>query len=223
MKILINIEAQRSTKSYKLGYHLDNRVIFYIARMISAQKEVEFKKSDYDNLKAVRSIWICMDAGNDEDSINRIRLKQETIFGKNMELNNLDKVQGVIIRLRNNENAETSKNQLIAMLEELLKKESAEVKKKRLSEEYGLKMSIETERRLSNMCNLSEVIEEKYLQQGFEQGVASGITKGIEQGKLQGRIIARYEDGMSIEQIAEKSNTSVDEVKEILRQNGIVF
>ncbi len=40
---------------------------------------------------------------------------------------------------------------------------------------------------------------------------------------IQGRIIARYEDGMSIEQIAEKSNTSVDEVKEILRQNGIVF
>lgn len=223
LKILINIEAQRSTKSYKLGYHLDNRVIFYIARMISAQKEVEFKKSDYDNLKAVRSIWICMDAGNDEDSINRIRLKQETIFGKNMELNNLDKVQGVIIRLRNDENAETSKNQLIAMLEELLKKESAEVKKKRLSEEYGLKMSIETERRLSNMCNLSEVMLEKGIEQGITKGIEQGITKGIEQGKMQGMVIARYEDGMSIEQIAEKSNTSVDEVKEILRQNGIVF
>ena len=125
-----------------------------------------------------------------------------------------NKVQGVIIRLRNNENAETSKNQLIAMLEELLKKESAEVKKKRLSEEYGLKMSIETERRLSNMCNLSEVM--------LEKGIEQGITKGIEQGKMQGMAIARYEDGMSIEQIAEKSNTSVDEVKEILRQNGIM-
>ena len=32
--------------------------------MISAQKEVEFAKSDYDNLKPVRSIWICMDAGD---------------------------------------------------------------------------------------------------------------------------------------------------------------
>jgi hypothetical protein len=101
------------------------------------------------------------------------------------------------------------------MLEELLKKESAEIKKKRLSEEYGLKMSIETERRLSNMCNLSEVM--------LEKGIEQGITKGIEQGKMQGMVIARYEDGMSIEQIAEKSNTSVDEVKEILRQNGIVF
>jgi len=61
------------------------------------------------------------------------------------------------------------------MLEELLKKESAEVKKKRLSEEYGLKMSIETERRLSNMCNLSEVM----------------LEKGIEQGKMQGMMVCQ--------------------------------
>ena len=30
IKILINIEAQKSTKVSKLGYHLDNRIIFYI-------------------------------------------------------------------------------------------------------------------------------------------------------------------------------------------------
>ena len=54
--------------------------------MISAQKEVEFTNSDYDSLKAVRSIWICMDAGDDEDSINRISLTQEVLFGKKMNL-----------------------------------------------------------------------------------------------------------------------------------------
>lgn len=64
-----------------------------------------------------------MDAGTDEDSINRISLKQETIFGKEMKLTNLDKVQGVIIRLRSKENIKKSKNILIAMLEELLGKE----------------------------------------------------------------------------------------------------
>ena len=31
--------------------------------MISAQKSVEFDNSDYDNIKPVRSIWICMDEG----------------------------------------------------------------------------------------------------------------------------------------------------------------
>ena len=60
LKILINIEAQKSSDAGKLGYHLENRIIFYLARMISAQKQTEFFHSDFDNLKKVRSIWICM-------------------------------------------------------------------------------------------------------------------------------------------------------------------
>ena len=160
-------------------YKVDNRIIYYLGRMISAQKEVEFTKSEYDNLKSVRSIWICMDAADDEDSINRIVLSQETIFGKDMDLSNLNKVQGVIIRLRNNENSEESKNTLIAMLEELLKKESADIKKRRLSENFGLVMDAEAER-MNEMCNLSEVILEQGLKQGIEIFVIDKIEDGVD-------------------------------------------
>ncbi len=177
---MINIEAQKSSKVSKLGYHLDNRIIYYLGRMISSQKEVEFTKSDYDNLKAVRSIWICMDAGDDEDSIIRLNLTQENIFGRSMDLPNIDKVQGVIIRLRSNENSEESKNTLIAMLEELLKKEVADVKKKRLSEKYGLEMSRDTEEKVNVMCNLSEVVLEKGYEEGIEKGIEKGFAKGID-------------------------------------------
>ena len=172
IKILINVEAQKSTSPSKLGYQLDNRIIYYLARMISAQKEVEFAKSEYDNLKAVRSIWICMDTADDEDSINRLHFVQETLYGKDINFENLDKIQGIIIRLRENENAETSKNTLIAMLEELLKTDSKESKKKKLSEKYGLIMNTDTEGRINTMCNLSEVL--------LEKGVEKGIEKGIE-------------------------------------------
>ena len=34
----------------------------------------------YDDLKAVRSIWICMDSANDADFINRIRFTQENVY-----------------------------------------------------------------------------------------------------------------------------------------------
>lgn len=44
IKILINVEAQRSSDSAKLGYHLENRIIFYLARMISAQKQTPQKR-----------------------------------------------------------------------------------------------------------------------------------------------------------------------------------
>ena len=170
IKILINVEAQKSTNKHKLGYQLDNRILYYLGRMISAQKEVEFVNSDYDNLKAVRSIWICMDTADDEDSINRIHFVQDTIYGKEMKLANLDKVQGVIIRLRKNNNLKESENKLIAMLEDLImRNDSFSVKKQKLSE-YGIVVDLETERRLNTMCNLSEVMIERGLEQGLEQG-----------------------------------------------------
>ncbi len=46
---MINIEAQKSTNTSKLGYHLDNRIIYYLGRMISAQKEVEFVRKFWTN------------------------------------------------------------------------------------------------------------------------------------------------------------------------------
>lgn len=182
IKFLINIEAQKSTDKSKLGYEIDNRLIYYLGRMISAQKEVEFVHSNYDELKHVRSIWICMDSADDEDSINRICLKLEHVYGKPVELHNLDKVVGVLIKIRENENVQESKNILIRMLEELLRKESAAEKKRKLEQEFGLVMTAETERRIGDMCNLSDVLIEKALEQGIEQGIAQGIEEGITQG-----------------------------------------
>jgi len=69
MKILINVEAQKFSDPSKLCYHLENRIIFYMSRMVSAQKQTEFNHSNYDDLKRVRSIWICMDNDEDGDSI----------------------------------------------------------------------------------------------------------------------------------------------------------
>ena len=202
IKFLINVEAQKSTNPHKLHYHLDNRIIFYLARMISAQKEVEFTKSNYDDIKAVRSIWICMDANDDEDSINRICFTQENVYGKKMELPNIDKVQGVVIRLRKRENAVTSRNYLIAMLEELLRKEDVQRKKKNLEEKYGFVMSVKTEGRLNEMCNLSEVILEKGLEKGEVLKLIVQVCRKMQKGKTVEEIAEDLEEPkQTIEQI----------------------
>lgn len=155
-----------------------------------------------------------MDSASDEDSIIRIVLSQDTLFGKDVLLPNLHKVHGVITRLRSNENSEKTKNELIDMLEELLRKDSPDSKKQKLLDDYGLKMSDATERSLGEMCNLSEVLIERGDKQGFERGDKHGFERG--------KIIARFEDGMSIEQIAKKSNVTVDTVKDILKKNGLI-
>lgn len=183
IKILINIEAQKSSDPHKLGYHLENRIIFYLARMVSAQKQTEFYHSDYDSLKRVRSIWICMDNGEEGDSIEEISLGRSTVFGKAQKPYQVDLMQGIIINLRSGKNLKNSQNILVSMLEKLLSQMDIEEKKRILAEDFGMVMTAELEGRMETMCNLSEII--------VEMGIEKGIEKGIEQERVNaiGRMI----------------------------------
>ena len=177
MKFLINLEAQRSSDPGKLGYHLENRIIFYLARMISAQKQTEFYRSDYDNLKKVRSIWLCLDNSEDGDSIEEISLNRNTVFGNKENPYDIDLMRGIIINVRNGEIIKDSQNTLISMLEKLLSDTGVEEKKRVLTEEYGMIMTTELEGRMQTMCNWSEAIMERAMEKGIEKGMEKGIKK----------------------------------------------
>ena len=192
MKILINIEAQKSTNSGKLGYHLENRIVFYLARMISAQKQTEFFHSDFDNLKKVRSIWICMDSKETEDSIEEIGFDRKTVFGNKKNSYHTDLMKGIIVNIRSGADSSSgkvirkSKNVLIAMLEELVSNKDASEKKRILADEYGMTMTAELERRIQIMCNWSESISER----ARIEGKTEGRIEGRIEGKIEGRIEA---------------------------------
>lgn len=181
IKILINVEAQRSSDSAKLGYHLENRIIFYLTRMVSAQKQTEFFHSDYDSLCPVRSIWICMDAEDDEDSIEEIYLSRKTVFGNKRKPHDTDLMKGIVVNVRDGENLAKSQNSLIALLEELLSGADAAEKKKILSTEYGMIMTEELEGRLQTMCNLSQnIVENTILEErirAIERMIKINLTK----------------------------------------------
>lgn len=207
LKVLINVEGQKSTDPGKLGYHIDNRIIYYLSRMISAQKNVEFFNTDYDNIKPVRSIWICMDAKDDEDSVNRIEFRQNTLYGKDVDVLNINKVQAIIIRLRKNCDAEESKNALIAMLETLFGNQDSQSKCKSLEEKYGFVIKDETTRRINTMCNLSDVVEERGIKKGIEKGIEKEVEKTVRR-----LLIKNYPDG-EIMDITECSKETLERIK----------
>ena len=160
--------------------------------MISAQKQTEFFHSDFDNLKKVRSIWICMDNDAAEDSIEEIGFDRKTVFGNKKNSYHADLMKGIIVNIRSEDNNSSgeaikkSKNVLIAMLEELLFEKDAAEKKRILAEEYGMIMTVELERRIQIMCNWSEVVGARAFKNGFE----SGFEDGVEDGILKERIAA---------------------------------
>lgn len=118
-EFIINIEAQKSSKKSKLGYQLENRIAYYMGRMISEQKGTEFVNSNYDDLKSVYTIWICMDTKKSEDSIIEFGMKSSLIYGKIKKIPQIDKLNGALInvRTRATKNKKQSKNKLIGMLE----------------------------------------------------------------------------------------------------------
>ena len=214
IKFLVNVEAQRSTSNNKLGYHIESRIAYYMARMVSSQKNVEFIKSNYDELKDIYSIWICMDTQDGEDSIIELGIQPKLLYGKSNWMPKRSIMNGAIIRIRDSKNREESKNKLIAMLEVLLSSTKKKEKMQQL-EGYGLKMTTELEGCVSDMCNISEAILERALEEGLEKGIEQGLEQGLEQGieknqldnivKLMKKLSLTEEEAMDMLDIAEEN------------------
>lgn len=78
--LIINVEAQKTQRASTLGYDILKRALYYVSRIISSQKEREFEGSDYNKIKKVYSIFICMDSPNGQSAINRYRMKEEHLL-----------------------------------------------------------------------------------------------------------------------------------------------
>ena len=216
-EFIINIEAQKSSKKSKLGYKLENRITYYMGRMISEQKGTEFSGSSYDDIKSIYSIWICMDTKKTDDSIIEFGMKSNLIYGKIKEIPKLSKINGALInvRTRTAKNRELSKNRLIAMLEELFSKSEFLEKKKILEEDYGLKMSVELEGRMNEMCNVSDYWEEVALQTGRKEGRKEGREEGRKKQAMETALKLKKK-GHSLEDIAECVDFDVETVRKWL-------
>ncbi len=58
-QIIVNVEAQKDEPT---EYKILNRAIFYVSRLVSSQKARDFVNTNYDDIKQVFSIWICMNS-----------------------------------------------------------------------------------------------------------------------------------------------------------------
>lgn len=177
VKILVNVEAQKKIEHLK--YHIGNRMVYYLSRMISAEKETEFFHDSYDDIKKVVSIWICMSEEVEDGSIETLKLIPEVKYGANSGILNIDLMEGILIRIRSKENVSESKNKLISMLEVLLGDKTAEQKKHDLVEVYDMILTQELEGGINNMCNLSDVVEERGIEKGKEEGKIITLIKSI--------------------------------------------
>ena len=154
LTLIINVEAQKEKPS---EYHLMKRAVFYASRLISAQKETEFSGSDYNGIRKVYTIWLCMRAPEHEgSSITSYALHEKQLFGRHVEPRaHYDLINITLLYL----GSHRTSDKLIELLR-LVFRSNAKVaeKKARLAEQYDLNLTDDMAEEMNTMCNLSEGI-----------------------------------------------------------------
>ncbi|MBQ7265425.1 MAG: hypothetical protein IJS61_04940 [Firmicutes bacterium] len=202
-EFIINIEAQNK---YHTKYPLLRRTMYYCSRLISAQKDKDFTKDNYQDIKKVFSIWICFTPNEkNKNTISRYKITKEDVFGKpEFHESDYDIMEGIMICLGDDENKQ---NELLGFLEVFFtSKKKTNEKKQILKDNYGMDFG-DDETEVFGVCNYSEYV----LEQGIEQGIKQGIEQGIEKGAFNTLTELVKEGLLTLAQAAQKAGMSVAE------------
>jgi len=201
-QVIVNIEAQKDEPA---SYHILNRAVFYVSRLVSSQKERDFVKTNYNDIKRVFSIWICMNM--DENSLAYVHLSKENLVGSYSWKGGLDLLNIVLIGIANELPVHDETYELHRLLSTLLSIElTATEKLVIIKNEYSIPVDDDLRKDVSAMCNLSQGIREKGRAEGEER-----------------IILNMYNNNFTFEQIALATSRSVEEIKAIIEKREPVL
>ena len=204
-QIIVNIEAQKDEPT---EYKILNRAIFYVSRLISSQKERDFVNTNYDDIKQVFSIWICMNM--DDNSLSHIHLTKDEMLKPCNWKGNLDLLNIVLIGITNEIPEHDEKYEMHRLIGTLLSGELKEQEKLNIIEhEYNIPISQEFREDVRIMCNLSTGIEERATERATKKATEKTSEKFI---------LNMYKKGYTLDQIADVAETGVDEVEAIIKK-----
>lgn len=187
-------------------------IVFYVSRLVSSQKERDFVNTNYDDIKRVFSIWVCMNMK--ENSMGHVHLTYDKLLGDYLYEGNLDLLNIVMLGISNELPEHDEKYELHRLLGALLSKDLSENEKLKIIEtEYHIPIEDQIRKDVNIMCNLSQGIK--------EEGIAIGEARGEARGKAE-IIINMYKKGISLEKIAEIAEKSIEEVKAIIEGKELI-
>ena len=192
-QIIVNVEAQKDEPT---EYKILNRAIFYVSRLVSSQKERDFVNTNYDDIKQVFSIWICMNM--DYNSLSHIHLAKDEMLSPYDWKGNMDLLNIVLVGITNDIPEHDENYEMHRLIGTLLSTELREQEKLDIIEhEYNIPISNELREDVRIMCNLSTGIEEK-------------ATEKF--------ILNMYKKGYTLDQIADVAETSVAAVEAVIKK-----
>ena len=172
-----------------------------MTRLVSSQKERDFVNQNYNDIKRVFSIWVCMNM--DENSMDYIHLTDDKLIGSYPWKGRLDLLNIVLIGISNELPEHDEKYELHRLLSTLLSMElTVDEKLGIIEKEYSIVVDDRMRKDVSAMCNLS-------------QGIRDAENVKI--------IMNMHRDGYSSEQIARIVEKTIEEVEAVIRKKEPVL
>ena len=211
-KIIINIEAQKKEPT---SYKILNRAIFYVSRLISSQKDRDFINSNYDDIKQVYSIWICMN--KKQNSFTHYHLVKDDMLRPYDWKGNIDLFNIVILGITNDiqDYDDNSINRLLGTL--FSSKLNTSEKLSIMKQEYNIPVDDKFREDVNVMCNLGEGIEEMAIERTTKE-VTKKVTKEVTEDMTNKFVMNMYEANYTYNQISEVTKLSVEDVKMIIEK-----
>ena len=149
-QVIVNVEAQKDEPA---SYHILNRAVFYVSRLISSQKERDFVKTNYNDIRRVFSIWVCMNM--DENSMAYVHLAKDDLLGSYSWKDGIDLLNIVLIGIANELPEHDDKYELHRLLSTLLSMGmTVDEKLGIIEKEYNISVDDRIREDVSAMCAL---------------------------------------------------------------------
>lgn len=142
--------------------------MFYVRRLVSSQKERDFENTNYNDIRRVYSIWVCMNM--DENSLCHIHLVKDDLIGYHEWKGNLDLLNIIMIGLSKELPDHNEKYDLHRLLGTLFSLELTQDERlELLNKEYNIPIEDSIRKDVSVMCNLSQGIKEAGIAEGMAE------------------------------------------------------
>lgn len=192
--LFFDVEVQNEYRESTLGYPLEKRAMYYVARELDSQLGVLTEKTDYGSLQKAYSIWICNEhiPESEQNSMTRYHITKEDVFGQSMDApENYDLMEVIFIRRGN----DVSDLEIFDFLNGIFASDADRVMKY-----SGRDHAIESE--VKKMGGFGQILAEKKWEEGRNEGRNEVIINMLRRGK-------------SADEIADITDLPLDYVKSV--------
>jgi hypothetical protein len=176
VELIVNVEAQGDTTP---GYNLLSRAIYHCGRLISDQKNVVFKGSEFGKIKKVYSIWICLEPPlKHMNSITRYQMTENVIEGNATHDRKYFDLMTIVMIYLGQEYKDEYGGVIGLMTALMCEKLKGSKKKEILEDKYHIGMTEALEKEVSEVGTFSDVIERRSIKRGLERGLEQGLEQG---------------------------------------------